>query len=105
MFQALAVAAAATVLMKVGGDLYNDASIRETTYTVPLSTMPANAEALINEMIDAAAKDKGLTAEQLAKIETEIYQMMSEGAVAQRNFEMQKTREQISIVGNFISWF
>ena len=105
MHLALAVAAAAAVIAKVGTDLADDARIRDETYTKPLSNMPANAAALMKEMMEEAAKDSSLTAEQLEKINREIYQMMSEGAVAQRNFQMKKTREAISGVGLYLSWF
>jgi predicted transposase YbfD/YdcC len=96
--------AAAAIAMTVL-DLRNDARIREEKYTRPLSTMPENVKALIKEMTEAASKEKGITQEQLTQIEAEIYQMMSEGAVAQRNFEMEKTRDEISAVGYFISSF
>ena len=99
------MAAAAMVLTKVSYDLLNDIRIRDRVYTQPLKTMPANAKQLIDEMMAEAAKDKSLSAEQLGQIEKGIYKMLSEGAVEQRNFEMKKTREMISYVGLFLSWF
>ncbi|MFZ5600985.1 MAG: hypothetical protein ACOY7J_00905 [Pseudomonadota bacterium] len=99
------MAAAAMVITKVSYDLLNDIRIRDRVYTQPLKTMPANAKQLIDEMMAEAAKDKSLSTDQLAQIEKGIYKMLSEGAVEQRNFEMKKTREMISYVGLFLSWF
>lgn len=97
--------AAAMFVMKLVLDMRNDALLRENIYTLPLSRMPQNADALAREMLDEAAKDKSLTASQLGKIEKDIYRMLSQGAVAQRNFEMEKTRQKISYIGLFLSWF
>lgn len=99
------VAAAMLVIGTVSGALKNDKKIREKEYTLPLSTMPGNIEALAQEMMAAAAKDRYLTMEQRRTIETEIYKMLGEGAVLQRNHELTKTREKISYYGLFLSWF
>jgi len=97
--------AAAALVGKVCTDLISDSSIRDANYTKPLATMPDNIKALADEMIAEATKGTQMTADQLVGVEKEIYRMMSEGAVAQRNHEMEKTREQISYSGYFLSWF
>jgi len=99
------VMAAAALVGKVCNDLVSDSSIRETTYTQPLATMPDNVKALADEMIAEATKSTQMTADQLLAVEKDIYRMMSEGAVAQRNHAMEQTREQISYCGYFLSWF
>lgn len=101
MWAYIAVAAAALVTKA----LHGDSVIREEVYSKPLATMPGNVDALAKEMIAEATKGTNLNPAQLLKIETDIYKMMSEGAVAQRNFEMDKTRGEISYIGHFLSWF
>ena len=85
--------------------MYNDSNIRETTYSAPLATMPANVDSLAKEMLEAACADGNLTATQVKEIETGIYKILSEGAVLQRNHELTKTREIISYSGQLMSWF
>ena len=85
--------------------LYQDGKIRDEIYTEPLKLMPDNIRELSAEMLKAAAEGQNLTPEQVEMIQLQIAQMMSEGAVAQRNFEMQKTREAISKLGLFLSEF
>ena len=95
------LATAAYVLLS----LFNDSLIRDEVYTNPLSRMPENARALIKEILTAAVEGGNLTSGQILTIEKHIYRMMSEGAVEQRNFEMEKTRAAISYSGLFLSWF
>ncbi|WP_445359271.1 hypothetical protein [Microbulbifer sp. ANSA005] len=82
-----------------------DYKTREREYSVPLSTMPDNVQALADEMFEEATKDKQLTAEQAQQIEAGIWKMLGEGAVLQRNHELKKTREKISYLGQLLSWF
>lgn len=99
------VVAAMYVIGMLSGALENDKKIREREYTVPLSNMPGNIDALAREMMEAAAQERNLTVEQRRTIESEIYKMLGEGAVLQRNHELTKTREKISYFGYFLSWF
>jgi hypothetical protein len=90
--------------------LRQDAQTRETTYTQPLKTIPGNANSLVSEMIDVAvaeAEEKGspLSDGDVAELRLELMKLMSVGAVEQRNVEMRMTREQISYLGAFLSWF
>lgn len=99
------LATAAALAIKACTDLYSDSCKREEIYSKPLATMPENVDSLVKEMMQAAANDANLTVEQKLSIEKDIYRMMSEGAVVQRNHEMDKTRSQISHVGYLLSWF
>jgi methylphosphotriester-DNA--protein-cysteine methyltransferase len=99
------IATAAALAIKACTDLYNDSCVREEIYSKPLSTMPQNVDALVKEMMKAAAEGVNLTVTQKLSIEKDIYRMMSEGAVVQRNHEMDKTRSSISSVGYLLSWF
>lgn len=100
-----AVTSAMLIMGKFSGDLVNDSQIREEQYTQPLASMPDNIDALATEMLKTSAEEKNLTQEQLFQIENEIYKMLGEGAVLQRNQELKKTREEISYFGLFLSWF
>ncbi|WP_413663997.1 hypothetical protein [Microbulbifer sp. CNSA002] len=82
-----------------------DYKTREREYSVPLSTMPDNVQALADEMFEEATKDKQLSVEQAQQIEAGIWKMLGEGAVLQRNHELKKTREKISYLGQLLSWF
>ncbi|WP_444911893.1 hypothetical protein [Microbulbifer sp. PAAF003] len=82
-----------------------DYKTREQEYSVPLSTMPDNVQALADEMFEEATKDKQLSVEQAQQIEAGIWKMLGEGAVLQRNHELKKTREKISYLGQLLSWF
>lgn len=93
-----------------GYRLCGDSSIRESTYTRPLATMPGNVRDLVISMIDAAANEarnagSRLEDSEIQSLRLDLYKMMAEGAVEQRNWEMQMTREQISYIGRFLSWF
>jgi len=83
--------------------LYRDGQIRGEIYSEPLKQMPENIRQLSAQMLAAASEGKKLTPEQTKSIELDIARMMSEGAVAQRNFEMDKTRAAISRLGLFLS--
>lgn len=90
--------------------LREDAQIRETTYTQPLKNIPGNVKELVSEMIDVAVAEaeenkKPLSDGDIADLRLELMKLMSEGSVEQRNLEMRMTREQISYLGAFISWF
>lgn len=90
--------------------LYQDSQTREQTYTRPLATMPNNARDLVLEMLDVAVteaeeNDSPLNDSEIKELRLELMKMMAEGAVEQRNWEMKMTRDQISYVGAFLSWF
>jgi methylphosphotriester-DNA--protein-cysteine methyltransferase len=85
--------------------LYQDGQIRGEIYTEPLKQMPENIRQLSAQMLAAACEGKNLTPDQTKSIAVDIARMMSEGAVAQRNFEMDKTRAAISRLGLFLSQY
>lgn len=89
--------------------LRSDPQIRDQVYTKPLSTMPGNAKELLGEMLDAAIREKGGSGKvgdnQISALRLELLEMLAQGAVEQRNQEMKVTREQISYLGQFLSWF
>lgn len=99
------LATAAACVLAICYQLRNDSKIRKVMYSDPLTAIPDNAFALIDEMIAEATKDSNLTPTQIEQIIAGIYAMLSEGAVAERNLLMEKTRESISKLGVFLSWF
>ncbi|MCO1336034.1 hypothetical protein MO867_17015 [Microbulbifer sp. OS29] len=78
---------------------------RKEEYSPPLTNMPDNAAALAKDMFEEAVRGKQLSADHTQKIEAGIWEMLGEGAVLQRNHELVKTKEKISYLGQFLSWF
>jgi hypothetical protein len=75
----------------------NDMKIRDEKYTKPLAKMPANANDLAEAIVDQASKELGgATAEELRQMKIAAFKLLAEGAVEQRNFEMEKVRGEIS---------
>jgi len=95
----------AIIILYAGYQLYEDGKIREASYNQPLKKMSANARELMQQMLDAAMADPNFKSDMAPQIRTEILTLLSKGAVAQRNHEMQVVREQISKVGYLLSWF
>jgi hypothetical protein len=95
---------AATVTY-VGYALYGDQQIRDEDYTKPLGTMPDNARELAEQMLSAEINSHELSEQEIAKVRLEILEILSQGAVAQRNHEMDMVRDKISYFGYLLSWF
>jgi hypothetical protein len=95
----------AIIIFYAGYQLYEDGKIREASYNQPLKQMSANARELMQQMLDAAMAEPGFQPDMLPRIQTEILTLLSQGAVAQRNHEMQVVRGEISKIGYLLSWF
>lgn len=101
MFEYLLAAA----VMYVGYSVYGDQQIRDEQYTKPISNMPTNTRDLADQMLSAEINSRDLSDEEVAKVRLAILEILSQGAVAQRNHEMAVVRGEISYFGGLLSWF
>ncbi|CAM3740701.1 hypothetical protein [Vibrio aquimaris] len=101
--------------------LIGDSIIRDELYTRPISNMPKEINEIKSSMIDEKVKEMvdglqslrdesgHITLEEERKIkdlaELSVLSILSEGASLQRNHEMNKTRDNISMLSSFISSF
>ena len=69
----------AATIIYLGLKLAEDQKIRDAEYTKPLSTMPENARALLDQMLSAEISGKKLTDEAIDEIRLGILEMLSEG--------------------------
>ena len=95
----------AATVMYIGYSIYGDQQIRDEQYTKPLSNMPPNARDLADQMLSAEINSHDLSGAEVAKVRLAILEILSQGAVAQRNHEMTMVREKISYFGGLLSWF